>query len=128
MKSNEYISKKSIISILIVLALLVVFAVIFYSTRKSGNIVVIYHDGNVIGHYALSSDREIQIKDKSGNITNIVCIRDSQVYMKEADCPDQICVNQGRKSLDGESITCLPNRVVVEVKGNDRSDIDTMTD
>lgn len=128
MKSNEYISKKGIIIILIVLALLVIFAVIFYSNRKTGNIVVINHNGKETGLYPLSEDREIRIKDKNGKVTNVVCIKDGQVYMKEADCPDQICVKQGRKSKDGESITCLPNKVVVEVKGEDRSHMDTMTD
>lgn len=128
MKSNEYISKKGIIIILIVLALLVIFAVIFYSNRKTGNIVVINHNGKETGLYPLTEDREIRIKDKNGKVTNVVCIKDGQVYMKKADCPDQICVKQGRKSKDGESITCLPNKVVVEVKGEDRSHMDTMTD
>lgn len=127
MKQNQYISKKSIIIILVVLAVLVVFAIIFYSTRGTGNMVVINHNGKVIGRYALSDDREIRIKDTDGKVTNVVCIRNGQVYMKEADCPDQICVHQGRKSKDGESITCLPNKVVVEVMGEDRSDMDTMT-
>jgi len=127
MKSNEYISKKGIIIILIVLAVLVIFAVIFYSNRKTGNIVVINHNGKETGLYPLSEDREIRIKDKIGKVTNVVCIKDGQVYMKKADCPDQICVHQGRKSKDGESITCLPNKVVVEVRGADRSGMDTMT-
>ena len=88
---------------------------------------MINHNGKETGLYPLSEDREIRIKDKIGKITNVVCIKDGQVYMKKADCPDQICVKQGRKSKDGESITCLPNKVVVEVKGEDRSDMDTMT-
>lgn len=114
--------------ILVILAILVLFAVAFYSTRKSGNIVVINHNGKVTGQYALSDDRDIKIRDRNGKITNTVCIKNGQVYMKKADCPDQICVHQGKKSKDGESITCLPNRVVVEVKGNEKSSLDTMTD
>lgn len=127
MKLNNYITKKSIIIIVIVLVVLVIFSVFFYSTRKTGNIVVITHYGNVSGHYDLSHDQEIKIRDKNGNITNTVCIDDGVVYMKSADCPDQICVHQGKKSKDGESITCLPNKVVVEVRGNERSEMDTMT-
>jgi len=127
MKQNQYISKKGIIIIAVLLAVLVIFAVIFYSTRRTGNMVIISHNGKVTGRYALSDDREIRIKDTGGKVTNVVCIRNGQVYMKEADCPDQICVHQGRKSKDGESITCLPNKVVVEVRGADRSGMDTMT-
>ena len=37
--------------------------------------------------------------------------------MYEADCPDQICYSPEFVSKPGETIVCLPHRVVVEVKG-----------
>ena len=33
-------------------------------------------------------------------------------------CPDGLCVGQGKISLTGERITCLPNRVMVEIVGD----------
>lgn len=127
MKENTYLTKKSLLIILVILAVLIIFSVIFYRTRRSGNTVVITHNGKTYGTYPISEDKVIRIKDSQGKLTNTVVIADGEVYMKSADCPDQICVHQGHKSKDGESITCLPNKVVVEVKGNDRSDMDTMT-
>ncbi len=127
MKENPYFSKKSLILIGIILLILVIFAGIFYSKRENGNTVVITHNGKTYGTYPISEDKVIKIKDSQGKLTNTVVIADGEVYMKSADCPDQICVHQGHKSKDGESITCLPNKVVVEVKGNDHSDMDTMT-
>ena len=114
------------IIILTTAAIFAVFCIFFYMNRKSGNTVVITQDGKVTGTYSINADRTIPIKDDSGHTTNTVVIEDGKVYMKSADCPDQICVKQGKKSKDGESITCLPNKVVVDVKGKEQSDIDTL--
>lgn len=127
MKENAYISKKSVIIITVVLAVLVIFCVWFYNSRAQGNVAVITHDGKQVGSYPLDNDRTIEIKDSDGKVTNTVVIKKGEVYMKSADCPDQICVHQGHKSKSGESITCLPNKVFVEVKGRKKSSVDTMT-
>lgn len=42
-------------------------------------------------------------------------IRDGKADMKEADCPDKLCVHQKAISAENESIVCLPDRVVVTV-------------
>lgn len=128
MKENPYLSKKNILFIVVILIVLVIFSGVFYGTRSTGNTVVITHYGKNAGTYPINRDRTIRIKDKNGKVTNTVVIKNGEVYMKSADCPDQICVHQGHRSKDGESITCLPNRVVVEIKGKTRSDVDTMTD
>ena len=42
-------------------------------------------------------------------------ISDGKVRVDLADCPDGICVAHRPIFRDGESIVCLPNRVVVTV-------------
>jgi hypothetical protein len=37
--------------------------------------------------------------------------------MTQADCPDKLCVHQKAISATGETIVCLPNKVVVEIAG-----------
>jgi len=39
------------------------------------------------------------------------------VRMIDSACPDKVCVHQGRKSLPGDAIVCLPNRVVIKIPG-----------
>ena len=127
MKENAYISKKCIIIIAVVLGALALFCIWFYNSRAQGNVAVITHNGRRVGAYPLNKDRTIEIKDSNGKVTNTVVIKNGEVFMKSADCPDQICVHQGHKSKNGESITCLPNKVFVEVRGKSKSSVDTMT-
>ena len=70
--------------------------------------------GEEYGTYSLSEDQTIEIND-----TNICEIKDGEVNMTRADCPDQLCIHQGPIHIQGETIVCLPNRVVVEITGND---------
>ena len=53
---------------------------------------------------------------------NLIEIGDGEVRVLEADCPDQIDVEQGWISNIGQTLICLPNRLVVEVKGLSATD------
>ncbi len=50
---------------------------------------------------------------------NLIEIGDEKVRVIEADCPDKIDVKQGYISKIGETIVCLPNKMVIEIKGLD---------
>lgn len=127
-KKNEYLQRKDVIIMIIAVVALLLFIACYISTRGNGNTVIITHNGKELNsRYPINIDRTIMIKNEDGKVTNVICIENGKVYMKSADCPDHICIHQGKKCKDGESITCLPNRVVVEVKGSDRSEMDTMT-
>lgn len=73
-------------------------------------------DGEVFGSYSLLEDREITI-ERGGHI-NKVTISDGTVSMSFSDCRGQDCIHQGSISQTGESIICLPNKVVLEISGD----------
>ena len=50
---------------------------------------------------------------------NKICINKGQVYMNHSNCTDKVCMRQGKISKIGESIVCLPNRVFIEIKGDE---------
>ncbi|HLR21985.1 MAG TPA: NusG domain II-containing protein [Tissierellaceae bacterium] len=59
---------------------------------------------------------------------NLVELGDGEVRVIEASCPDQIDVKQGYISKIGETIVCLPNKLVIEIKGMDGdNDIDMIS-
>ncbi len=71
--------------------------------------VVISQDNDVVYNVSLYENREIVLPH------NTVVIKNGRVYMKNADCKNQICVNTPEISSFGQQIICLPNRVIVEV-------------
>ena len=89
-----------------------------------GHLAQVSVDGKVQGTYSLDKDRTIEIKSSEGK--NILIIKEGKVEMKEADCPDKYCVKQGKIKNVGETIVCLPHKVVVEIektsKGTDSND------
>ena len=58
--------------------------------------------------------------------TNILTIKDGFAYLTDADCPDHLCVKQGKISKTGQVITCLPNKLTVTVYGAEK-DVDLIS-
>lgn len=85
------------------------------SAREEGGQVQITWNDRVQGTYPLSEDCTLVYEGETG-LRNVVTIRDGTVFMKEATCPDQICVRHGPTSQTADPIVCLPNRLVVEVQ------------
>lgn len=70
--------------------------------------------------YSLSVDRVIEIESNTHKLT--VIIEDGEVSVTSSDCPDHVCVDTGKISNSGESIICVPARVVVTVGGESEVD------
>ena len=60
--------------------------------------------------------RQISVQGVMGE--SLVGVDGSYVFMIESACPDKACIYMGRKSLSGEVIVCLPNRVVMRILGD----------
>ncbi|MBP3677497.1 MAG: NusG domain II-containing protein [Agathobacter sp.] len=87
-----------------------------------GSNIMITVDGKEYGTYSLLEEQTITIGE--GETLNIIEIKGGKAYMKEASCPDQLCVDQNEISFDKESIICLPNKVVITVISDVQSDVD----
>ncbi|KAF1083792.1 hypothetical protein SPSYN_03066 [Sporotomaculum syntrophicum] len=69
--------------------------------------------------------KRIKITDRNGHY-NTVEIKDGQARVKEADCPNQICVKTGWLSRPGQTSFCAPNRLMITIKGQ-KKQVDTIT-
>ena len=105
--------------VLLIIALLVMSAagiLYLFVFRESGDTVKVTVDGELYGVYSLSEDRtEDILTGDGGSHLNRLVISGGKASMETADCPDGICVAHRPIFRDGESIVCLPNRVVVTV-------------
>lgn len=100
--------------LLVITLILIAFLVSHGLHHKKGSFVIIEQDGVSIGTYALDENKVISIKT-DGTVSNQLKIADGQAKMTEADCPDNLCMHQKAISADGETIVCLPNKIVVTV-------------
>lgn len=109
MKRNDWLLAAGILIVAVVL-----FCVpIFRGTQNRRNVSVMV-DGELFGTYSLDEDQTVDI-----NGSNRIVISEGTARMEWADCPDQVCVLHRGISVDGESIICLPNRVVLVVEGRE---------
>lgn len=104
---------------IIFLIILVIIIGFTFSLRKSkeGNFVKITSHQKEYGIYDLSVNKTININDE-----NIIQIKNGEVFMKKATCPDHICIKQGHISQSGSSIICLPHQLIIEITGKDNHD------
>ena len=86
-------------------------------TRSHGRQVEILQDGKILYTLDLAQAEDQTFTVTYGGRTNEIEIRDHQIRVKAADCPDQICVDQGFISDGTVPIVCLPNHLVIEIVG-----------
>ena len=109
-----------IVSLLLVAALGMLY---LFKFRNAGNTVKVTVDGKLYGTYSLTKNiTEDIITGKSGENLNRLVISDGKAYIEKATCPDGICVGHAPIFRDGESIVCLPQKVVVTVITNNSAD------
>ena len=99
-------------------------ALILFRLSGTAGDVVITLNGNPYGTYSLEEDRRIEISGE--NYHNVVLIENGSVRMQSSDCHNQICVNHMPISRSGESIICLPHRIVVRIQGGKEADVDAV--
>lgn len=119
---NDEFKKKSrntgILFIVFVLFAMAVMMFLWGQLQEKGATVVVTVDGEERYRCSLFIEKEIVIDE-----SNTLVIKDEMADMIFADCPDQICVKHAPISNVGETIICLPNKVVVTIEsltGNEK--------
>lgn len=117
MAGGGYLRKNDFILIIIVIVAAAVSALfIAFIQGSDGAAVRVTIDGALYGEYSLSEKQSVFIGGESGY--NRLVIENGSAYMSEADCPDGYCMDYQPISRSGETIICLPHRLVVEVTGD----------
>lgn len=102
--------KKGDIVIIAAVLVLAVFSAAFAFSRGGGGTVTVKADNETVYTGSLYYDRTVKLAG------NTVVIENGSVYVSDADCKNQICVNHSPITKKGESIICLPNKVIVEIE------------
>jgi hypothetical protein len=93
--------------------------------HHEGRWVVIEADGEVVGNFSLDEDGFIPVNGNLG--TTRVEVAGGRVRVLGSPCPYKLCVKSGPISRSGESLICLPNRVIIRIEGGDEPSVDAVS-
>lgn len=115
-------TKQAKIALALLAALAVGCCAALLRPKQEAVIARITQNGKLVREIDLSSlsiPELIQLRDEGGTVHNVIQVEAGRICMREADCPDQVCVNQGWISDSALPIVCLPNQVIIEIVGGE---------
>jgi len=99
--------------------------VVLRAALAAGEYCVIFAGDEEFGRFPLSKDRTVHVPGPLG--TTDVVIRQGSVRVVDSPCPHRVCVSMGEKRRSGETVACVPNRVLVLVCSRRGSGVDAIT-
>lgn len=112
---------------LLAAALLLIAGILYLILRPGGTgaWVVVTANGDQIARYPLNCDLTVTIGEEDYNMLEI---SGGTAAVTDANCGDRTCVGMGPVSREGETIVCLPHRLVIRVEGGGGPDYDILAE
>ncbi len=102
---------------ILILSLIVIVCIcVMLIPKQKSNTAEVYVYNKLVKVYDLT-DGEEDILVIEGVIIKKTKL--GELYFDSSDCPDQVCVQTGKISKDGQSAACLPNGVVIYLSTNE---------
>lgn len=107
-----------IISSLVLSVLILTFSLNNHSPKDC----VVEVNGKEIARYSLEQiqgEKTVEIDNEFGK--NVIVIDNNGAKITQSSCPDGLEIKSGKITKSGQSLICLPNRLVVRLEGKDKS-------
>lgn len=117
-----------VVLIIILAAVISIVAIARARTGGEGVLAIVEVNGDIVERIKLEEGqpgREYTVQGWAGPST--VEVEDGRIRMVTSTCRDKICIGMGWADSPGDTIVCLPNRVVVKISGA-HPDVDTITE
>ena len=112
-----------LVALAVVLLAAVCVAVTWLGSTDTDLQAVISVDGAEVERIDLTKlDEPVEKVVQANGYTLHLAMDASGVTMTESDCPTQDCVHTGSVSRSGQSIVCLPARVIIQLEGTVEGD------
>lgn len=112
--NHKLFKKTDLLIIAAVVLLTILIFLLALPKEKEGNRVEISVDNRVVKTLVL--DEDVVYEAKTGYGYNRIVVKDGKCFVETADCRDNICVSHSSICKVGETIVCLPHRLIAEVK------------
>lgn len=106
--------KKNEIFIIIFIVILGILGLFLQKNFSAGAVAQIYFDGKLEKEISLSKDCIFDIKDFEFEI------KDGAIRVAKSPCRNKICVHTGFISNPAQTIACLPEKMLVKIKGKEK--------
>ena len=111
-----------------IVVLIITLIISLVSLRNSDDhYVYIKYDGQVVHQMDLYKDEVFVLNDEDYSDLNgdfEITVKDGKVSITKNVCPHDFCKHVGSISHKGQSLICAPNKVVVEIGEELKSDCD----
>jgi len=114
-----------LIGSIIVFSVISILGVMRHRNQQPGGqrAVLIYQNQRLIEEVSLEKDKAIFLKE--GNMQ--IEIKAQRVRVAGSDCPQHVCMNMGWIKYSGQTIVCVPNKVLIEIKSTQPAVIDAVS-
>ena len=121
MPKEKNITKKQQIrnDIIMICAIFVIIAIalaVYLITRSEGNTVTVQIGNDIHSSYPLDCDTVVTLYSEDSEQFNVMVISNGKVSISDASCPDLICAHHRPIENGGDTIVCLPNKVIVTIE------------
>ena len=99
----------------LITALLVYIHAVYSGSTGGLHTAVIKVGGSTVRTIDLSTATDEEFTVESGGGYNLICVKNGEIFVKEASCPDKICVEHGSLRSEYLPIICLPNRLEIDL-------------
>lgn len=99
---------------------------LIYNYRQEDAVAEIYKNGELIKSVVLEDSKDFEFTVGDENEYNVIQVKDGSIGVVSASCPDKICISRGFVSGGVMPIVCLPNDLVIEIKGGESEDADAV--
>ena len=110
-------NKSDIKLVLILLGISVIGIIVFKLFSKNGGSALVYHDGELIKTIDLSINDRYVVNGDNGDV--VIVVSNGKIKVDEENSPLHLCSKQGYISNTYESIVCLPNKIVINISGDE---------
>lgn len=100
-----------------------------YAESRDEKQIVIEVNGNIYEKIPMNAgmkQQEIRIELENGKYIEIVACENG-AYVRDVICPDKVCQKTGTVNMVGQSIVCLPNKVVIYIDGKVKPEVDDIS-
>lgn len=113
-------SKNAKIILMLLLAAAVLSAGFIFMQKKqpASPVARVTLDGELLREIPLDEVEEsysFTVDSEGGS--NTILVEPGRIRVSEANCPDQVCVNQGFISDGTVPVVCLPHKLMIEIVG-----------